>query len=665
MPKSFLLRILLIVSGVLLFAGFFAFTTFFYSPFESDLEVDLAAVAPRDVDFFVARADLQGVIGEFPRLAIEPQLKQHPAFLAWADSRPGRELGQEIERSFRELQGMSSQLPFGMQLHEVFGGEDIAVAGYFKGRELAAADWAVYGRTNWLGKLAAAGLRNPGLIGLDKQGFSARVEEQYVELKGATLPRTLYIGRLRDVAIVATKPELVQAALNLESKSFADSFFQSASYNDWIQNAERTGARDEVEVYVNTRKLLENLAITGALPDTASQDFTPALLGRMFQLPALKNLMGVIGTQDGLQVNLHGEFSSEKISDDMSRLYRTRGFDKATFDEVARYAPRNTGLFAYFHAPVSTLLKMTVTSMEPAMRQNIEDAFRNTGRYPKLEALIDDLDKGFKDRFAVIIRPNDYTEEPGGPPHNSIVVPAVGIILWQKDQGAIDAVRDLIGSQGPRFGLKGKNKNEAGYYKYQEAGYQTFEFWSELIDGTGVIVMAKSGEVNIITNSIGMLGHLVKTFSVGGEKYPRLSEDPRFVMQLQDGLDSANFGLWLNPATITPILRQTAAERAKLSIRVDYASLRPIEERKLLDVNYGGRKLSDLSPDERKRFDGEVNERLDAMQAQVQREQLPALMSEEERWFKTAEALDGALMFLRLDPKALDFSMRSLIPLKR
>ncbi|MEY2784352.1 MAG: hypothetical protein RL277_556, partial [Planctomycetota bacterium] len=72
MPKSFLLRILLIVSGVLLFAGFFAFTTFFYSPFESDLEVDLAAVAPRDVDFFVARADLQGVIGEFPRLAIEP-----------------------------------------------------------------------------------------------------------------------------------------------------------------------------------------------------------------------------------------------------------------------------------------------------------------------------------------------------------------------------------------------------------------------------------------------------------------------------------------------------------------------------------------------------------------------------------------------------------------
>jgi|688.fasta_scaffold00952_16 hypothetical protein len=665
MPKSFLFRVFAIASGVLLFVAFFAFSTFFYSPFESDLEVDLAALAPRDVDFFAARADLEGVIGEFPRLRIEPELLAHPAVVAWADSRPGRELGQQIQTTFAQLKAQNELLPFGMQLHEVFGGEDLAVAGYFGGADLAAADWVVYGRTNWLGKLGAAAVRHPGLIGLEKQGFQVRVEEQFTELKGSQLPRTLYIGRIRDVALIATKPELVQAAFDLQSKSFADSFYQSASYHDWIQNAERSSARDELELYLNTRKLLENLRIAGPLPNTASQDFAPALLGRMFQLPALKHLMGTLSTQDGLQADLHGEFSSEKISDDMQRLYRLRGFEKADFDEVARYAPRNTGLFAYFHAPVSTLLRMTVASMEPAMRQNLEDTFRNTGRYPKLEALIDDLDKGFKDRFALVVRPNDYPEDPAGPPHNKVVVPAIGLILWSKDQGTIDSIRDLIGSQGPRFGLKGRNKNEAGYYKYQEAGYQTFEFWSELIDGTGVIVMAKSGEVNIITNSIGMLGHMIKTFSVGDEKYPRLSEDPRFTMQLQTGLESANFGLWLNPSTITPILRQTAAERARLSIRVDYASLRPIEERKLLDASYGGRKLSDLSPDERVRFDAEVNQRLDGMQAQVMREQLPALMGDEERWFKTAESLDGALLLLRWDPKSVDLSLRSLIPLKR
>ena len=59
--KSRLLRIAAILLGVLLFAGFFAFTTFFYSPFEGALEEDVAALVPRDVDFFVARADLAGV----------------------------------------------------------------------------------------------------------------------------------------------------------------------------------------------------------------------------------------------------------------------------------------------------------------------------------------------------------------------------------------------------------------------------------------------------------------------------------------------------------------------------------------------------------------------------------------------------------------------------
>lgn len=665
MPKSFLLRVLLILCGALLFVAFFAFTTFFYSPFESDLEVDVAALAPRDVDFFVARADLEGAISEFPRLNIEEALKAHPAWKVWSDSPEGRELGQELSATLAELERQNQQLPFGVQLHEAFGGQDLALAGYFKGRELAQADWALYGRTNWLGKLGAAAVRYPGLIGLEKQGLRAKVEEQHVELSGGGLPRTVYVGRLRDVAIIATKPELVKAAFDLQAKSFADSFYQSSQYFDKIQNATRSQARDEFEVYLNTRKLLENMGIAGSLPDTRSQDFTPALLGRLFQLPSLKNLMGVVGTDNGLQLDLHGEFSSEKITDDMSRVYRTRGFDKRDFDSVARYAPRDTGLFAYFHAPVGTLLRMCVASMEPALRQNLEDTFRNTGRYPKLEALIDDFDRAFKDRFALVVRPNDYADDPNGPPHNNVVVPAVGLILWTKDQSTIDSVRELIGSQGPRFGLKGRNKNEAGYYRYSEAGYQTYEFWSELIDGTGVIVMAKAGDVTIITNSVGMLGHMLKTFSVGGDKYPRLAEDARFVMQLQASLDSANFALWLNPTTITPFLRQTAAERAKLNIRVDYAALRPIEERKVLESDFNGRKLSDLSEDEKGRLGQAVNQRLDAMNAQVMREQLPALMANEERWFKTAEALDGALFMLRLDPKTMDISGRSLIPLQR
>src|SRR5690349_20875779 len=292
--KSRLLRIAAIVLGVLLFAGFFAFSTFLYSPFEGALTEHVAALVPRDVDFFLGRAELGSAFGKFPHLALEEQLLRQPAWQAWAGSAEGKKLAADLklEETLKELEAQAAQLPFGLQPQEVFGGQELVVAGYFKGRSLEQADWAVYGRTNWLGKLGAALLSYPKLLGLEKQGLKAVVGEGQVALSGGQLPREVFVGRVKDVVIVATKPELVKAAYDLRGAGFADSFYQSANYNDWIQHASRSSARDEFELYVNTRKLLENLALSGPWPDPKSQDFAPALLGRLFQLPSLKNAIG-------------------------------------------------------------------------------------------------------------------------------------------------------------------------------------------------------------------------------------------------------------------------------------------------------------------------------------------------------------------------------------
>ena len=53
-----LLRIFAILLLVALFAGYFAFSTFLFSPLEGDLEADVSTLVPRDVDFFVAKAHL-------------------------------------------------------------------------------------------------------------------------------------------------------------------------------------------------------------------------------------------------------------------------------------------------------------------------------------------------------------------------------------------------------------------------------------------------------------------------------------------------------------------------------------------------------------------------------------------------------------------------------
>jgi hypothetical protein len=664
--KSRLLRIAAILLGVLVFAGFFAFSTFLYNPFEGALGEHVAVLVPRDVDFFLGRSDLAACFTRFPHLALEERLLKQPAWQAWADSVEGRKLAADLklEETIKQLEQLSGQLKFGMQPQEVFGGQELVVAGYFKGRSLEQADWAVYGRTNWLGKLGAALLSYPKVLGLEKQGIKSVVSEGQVALSGGGLPREVFVGRVKDVVIVATKPELLKAAYELRNAGYADSFYQSANYNDWIQHASRSSKRDEFELYVNTRKLLENLALSGPWPDPKSQDFTPALLGRLFQLSSLKNAIGVLGTEGGLQLDLHGEFSSEHISGDMARIYRWQGFDKPTLEGVARLAPADTGLFAYLHAPVGEVLRMVRDSMEPALRQNLDTAFRGTGRYPNLDALVNELDGDFKDRWCLIVRPNDYPPDPEGPPNDGQPMPAIALVLWTKNAAAVEALEKLIGGQGQRFGLQGKDKNSGGFFSNTEAGYQTYEYWSQFVSGTGVIVAAKAGEMTVITNSLGMMGHLLKTYSVGGEKYPRLSEEPRFSALVQSTIPKANLALWLRPQTLIPVLRQSAESRARAQIHFEYKDFRPGEDQKILREEFGGRKPEQLSPDEKERFIQLGDARMDAMKAKLVRDQVPELVRKEDRLLKTLDACSAGMILLALDPKNFDLSARFVVPLE-
>lgn len=665
--KSRLLRIAAILLAVVLFAGYFAFSTFFFNPLGGGLEAPVAALAPRDVDFFLAKSDAGKLFDGFPRLTVEKRLEATPAWQSFAASAECAELVRdlEIEQSLVKLREATKDLPLGLEPLHVFGGREIVVAGYFRGRDLSKADWAVYGNANWAGKLGAAVLFYPNLIGLEKQGITVAVQEKYVALKGPKLPRELFVTRIKDTVIVATQPELVTKAWDLESKRFEDSFFQSAAYADHILKANRNGEHDELEVYVNTRKLLENLDFKKAWPDPKSQDFLPAFLGRMFQIASLKTLLGVITVDEGLAFDFHGEFSSELITPEQAKLYRTRGFERPQLmNDAARIAPADTSLFVYVHGHIGDLLRMILASVEPALRTNLEDAFRNTGRYQNLEQLVNELDSSLKDRVAIIVRPNDYPPDPEGPPHNNDPVPAIAIVLWTQNVDAIKNLRELIGLQGTKFGLQGHTPNEPGYFKNLEGGHDTREFWSPLIPGTGIITTVTEGDLTVITNSLGMLRHLLKTQTQGGEKYPRLSEDPRFAAMVQSSLTRANFLVWANPHTAAAVLRKRAQRVAQDSIHIDWKMERQRVEADVIRETVPGGVQGRLAPDVQEEVDKLVEPKLKAIEKKIRDEQVPAMMAKQERWFTWLEAASGFLFELALDPKACDVSLRLPIPLE-
>jgi hypothetical protein len=665
--KHRLLRYLAVLLGLALFIGYFAFSTFLFSPTETDFDVDVAGLVPRDVDFFMARGELGELFDPFPTLVVEEELRATEAWRTLVESEDAQAL--DIDAAFTALDTAAAQLPAGINPLDIFGGSDLALAGYFRGRSLEAADWAVYGRVNWIGKLGEALLGYPGLLGLDASGLSVDTKSGHPVLSGAGLPRPLHISRVRDVVILATSAAFVDGARELAARDSQDSFLLSARYHDHIQQrAERTGG-DALEAFVDLAKLFENLSFDGAWPNRKSQDFLPQFLGRLVQLSDMKEAVGVVDFDGGLSLDVHAPLTSENLTAFQTRLYRQRGFDSARVLDAARYAPADTSLFLYLQGDIGDLLRQAVASMEPAMRKNLEDLFRGTGRYATLEQLILELDGSLKNRLALIVRPNDYPDDSGGPPHDDQVVPAVGLILWLENGERIVNLRDLIGGQGARFGLQGRHPGEQGYYSNKEAGFSTREFWSPLVPGTGVIATVNATpideEVCIIANSFRMLGDLLKCYTQGGAggSYPNLVSRTDFVALLDDSLPQANILAWVDPRSAGPYLREWSDQWARFAVEVDWVTERAKAEDLVIAEHYPGKRRGRLTDQEQDAVDGLVDPILRSLRQRLEAEQVPVLRAAKERQIVYGEALSAALLMLAFDPRALDASLRIVMPL--
>jgi len=670
MKRKRLLKYLATIGGLVFFAGYFAFSTFLFSPFEGGLGVDIAGVVPREVDFFVARADLGEVFDGFPRLAIQDELEQQEAWKVWTGSGECTELSARlrIDETLRDLEEIAGRIPLGFDPLTVFGGRDLVLAGNFNGPDIADADWAVYATVNWMGKLAIELLRYPGLIGIEAQGIAVQVEENYVVLRGAQLPRDLYVSRVKNVGLLTTSVQFVEKAHTMASKQFEDSMLLRAEYSDYIRTVERSNKRDELEAFLQMRRMLENLRLSGAWPDAKSQQFLPAFLGKFFQANTLNLMVGTIGTDQGLRVDLHGQLSSELMTPLQDRNFRRKGADR---DEILRsaanLAPQDCSLFIYLRGNTGDLLEQVLASLDPALVGLLEDAMQATGRYRDLKQLVDELELALMDRMVLVLRPNDYPEDPDGPPHDDTPVPAVALITWIQEGKAniIEDLRDLIGQQGAKFGLAGRKAGESGYYRNYVGGYEIREYWSPFVPGTGVVATVNADERCIVANSFRMLDHILKTSTQGAPSHPRLSERFDFRELLVTSLPAANVVVWVNPESAAPTLRRQIRRWARDSIVIDWKLERARCEQQVINELFPGqgKVRGRLTEQEQERVDSRVDPMLAELEERIQREQVPAVMAQYERRITYAEAVRAALLMLSLDSKRMDLSLRVVVPL--
>ncbi|HKX45911.1 MAG TPA: hypothetical protein VJP77_04365, partial [Planctomycetota bacterium] len=508
-------------------------------------------------------------------------------------------------------------LPAWIDPLSAFGGRDLALTGYLAGDDLADSAWAVFGRIDWKGKLAASLLRHPGLLDLEAQGVSVAREGDVYRVRAPGLPwPELQLVRLRDVLLVTNDARFPAKLRELESLSGQDSLGQSAVYRDSIATAARAG--DELELFLELDRFGERLGWGRGFPDPMSQDVPEALLARVFQPRLVRELAGTLGFRDGLQLDVAGGLVSDRFTSFQRVAYRQARFDHDELrNEVAKLAPADCGLVAYARTDVGGLLGEYTAVMEPALRSNLVDGvLRPVFGYAGVEELVARLDGIFGNRVAVLVRANDYQRRADDPPSDDLPTLLWAVVLWIDDADDLEELQRSIIQNQSRFGLQGREPGSPGVYTNQlQNGSVVYEYWSVAVPGTGHLASVRDGDVFVISNHYALAGAMIDTRY--GRQGAGLDRRGDFNALLSTGLPSASIAIWLDPRKLGPALRSVALQAAQDGAFSDFD---PVGERaqidaRLLREQFGGRAPGALAEDETARLDELAEAEMDALRA--------------------------------------------------
>ena len=657
---------------IIAFAGYFAFSTFFFSPLEGDFEFGLATLVPRDVDFFIAKSDLEDEFDEFPILAITEDLGATRAGRTFFESDTWLQFRSDydIDTQIQKLEEALAKAPIAVDPLGLFGGKDLVLAGYFRSSELSKADFIALGRTNWMGKMGQSALSYPSLLGLEAQGITVEEANGVISLSGGSLPRAMHIARIKDVLIVGSDHALVLGAIDLEAKRGQDSFGQSSRYADYIVNRANREPGD-IELFVDHDAVMANRVRfghtlwTGDVPAASSDSFTPSFLSHIGQAALLKELEGVIGFEGGLAIDLHADISTEKLNSRQKRFYRIGGFNREEMNKVADMAPADTGFLAYMQADVADILRMILESAEPALQANFHDLVRSVWSYQDGTTLFDDLSSGLKNRMALIVRANDYPEEgENGPPHDNTPTFSWAVVGWVKNEAALNEFRSKIISNQGRFLISGRESGEKGVFTndLRQSGMVVYEYWSTFVPGTGHISSVIANDIFIIGNHHKLLESILLT-KLNDSKHPSLSDEAAFSSLVSLGLNNASGFAFLNPGVIGDTMRSIAYDAASKSVDINWKLERPRITNLVLKNSFGGKREEDLDPVERGAFDRALQNSIDDFQNAYLAENVGTLNDAYSRNITYVEAIKAGLFEVALDPKRIDLSLRTIIPI--
>ena len=487
---------------------------FVVNPFEGSL-ADMRGVVPRDVDFFLRKRNLAQDFpsGRFPEPVFWAELTASEAWRQFQTGPIAQDLRQKgIERSIGELRDalrlVHDQSRGFVDVVKDALGREVEIAGKFKNGRSEDTEWCAYLRVS-TSLVAACNLLQYGFVQdmVKKGGTNVRPDGDMLlfEPQGG---KPIWLARYKDCVFAGNSKEFVARSFRLASLPDGESLGRSADYVDGVESRlidwekrTKVGLANAVEVYLRPDQADTVLKLADRWPsEKAQDDMNERVLAKFLNLKGWRFLTGGLIFEDkSLSLLAKVDLDHNKHVGIQSEFFKAEAQDrKLWLDPFLTLVPADACAFAALRMPVGAFLREMFEALEPAMRDELNNAARKTGKYPGgIPELIESVSLSFLPRTGFVFRKN--VPDKDIPVAEPSAVPQIAWVFWTQDNAKqpIKAFIETLYQHVDTFRLKAYQLSMTNDRKGDAAG----EFANPQIPGTGEFAMILFDRFFILSNS--------------------------------------------------------------------------------------------------------------------------------------------------------------------
>ncbi|MBK8975981.1 MAG: hypothetical protein IPM29_08650 [Planctomycetes bacterium] len=653
---------------------------FVYNPFEGSL-ADIRELVPRNVEWFVRKADLREDFKEFPEPLFWSDFERSPS---WQVLQRG-ELVTDLDRDAHLEQALGDLRRLDRQLSDSTGGfitllgdligEDVIVAGRLRPPALENASFCAYLRVSWQIRFGWGLL---DFLGTD--AFKGAPPMQWrpdgtlvVSPPDGSAP--MYVARQLDCLMVSNDEQLLQESVDLaRGRSQLESFASSAYYRDEIRgrlaewSEQHNGETpDAVELFLRTEKLFQFTQFDDGWPDPRhTTNINQRVLASFLRLDGWRflsasllfdkrggfdgsvTLLGHLGLNQTVHTNFQAEFFKAEADDRQHWL-----------DPFLRMVPADAVAAAALRVQAGDFLQEMLRALDPELRRGIDEQIQRTGQYDSMSALLDDLEIALLPRLgAVFQRPDPNakvstfdTFEPSPAPH-------VAWVFWIDDRfrNKVDKLFDFFARFYETLGFKGAYDLNVGVDAARE-------YANPNIPGTGGIAILIYREFLVLSNSGPLIAALMDARLNARSIMDAQSSDYRIIEP--DLSTKLNGFVFVQGDRLVEVEEDYVRFLEANSANPDEGWMmteRPRVEREVLRQRFpGSSSVASLSPAQREQFETAVVDALRSQWVGVRDQVIGGERSSHEQTIALARLFSSVFVQFRFAPDTLEWKARALM----